>query len=1149
MSQKRRPFGEIAIELKLIDKKQLQECLGIQERIKKSGQEALLGFPPYIGEILVSRNYIQAEQIKQVLAQQQEENKLEDEKQRETPPAITRTPVGVAPIPEPPVTTTPATAMEAMIPEVTAEELDLAEEPTVKANEPPLSPEKEAEESESAKDKEMVACSHCGTQFNKSLLDTNKRLKCGNCGKHVLGSAEQTQKNVKKFAPKITFSLPQFVRSRLKKIAIPGYQIFDLLGEDTTGSTYQACRVSDAANPVVIKIFNEETRLDEKFITQVGEMVRRASTLHLHHVRKIHEIGRCPVPGSGDLVYVVSEYVEGKSLRQVLAQGTIISIEKAITIGTRLAKILLHAYEVGLTHGDIAPHNILISQEGKVVLANLGIPNKVAQNLFYFAEMDGSTALYVAPEVVSATQTCDYRSDIYSLGALLYQLLAKRPAFEGKSPFETLNRLTADVALPPIQLYNPQVSPEIFKILEKMMEPDPEKRYQKYSELIAHLQDPQKIHNVETSFPVPLVPTEESKRREEEESLKPLSGKALHSSSQMSWGKIIFAGVLILVVGWWILGSMSRAKEIAQAKKEYEDLQKEFRKHKENVEKLQELEQSFQEYKRRYRNVNFSKGENFRDYADSYLKKLDDARKNVISQQIYSVMRKADQYAQKFYFCAALEMIERIPKNIREIRNDEINKKYAAILKDARGCAETAIKIFLQAQKDKNYNKALEALEKCTTNFPKEAKSLGDLGQDLDNLGKKLEEAKKEAVAYQLYVTEEKQKKSQKIFLSAMEQINGAQQRYDYKEFLKTLQPFFQEKDLLPDVREKLEKYKYQGEQLKFAKETLLRYVKRIKNTPVYYKYRSYPLESISDREFMLRGKKTIPWPEFPKHQLHMLLDMLIPYINPQESIAFGVWCISHKNYMLAHKLLKNVSDSEQTKIAMQILETSMGEETNELVSSLQLAERSGDWEKAIGYALALKSDYLLPGLSSNASEAVSLDRFFLRAFQQFCGRGNKAYQFFDCQEPQEQLVNVFSQARTKFENGLLWCGSGKGLFSSDKRIRGVCGLCRFSKDSERLEVGLGNFLFKIEGSGKVYYHIYGQESKFQASEIGSLGNKWCLWGLYSADNQMHWHCNGKTLYTFQQSESSSPDKVSFQTTTTKEGGIWLDDLYFNLQR
>lgn len=1185
-----RLFGEIAIDFQFVTYAQMQECLEIQEKIKKTGQENALGFPPYIGEILVSKNYMRSEEIKLILEAQKKEAASKENKALEK---------AVEELVIPQILSDSGTQDMIKLNFGTEKAVDQDNIPTADA------PAKEPKEA-----KEMRTCKHCGSQFHISAKANEKKMRCGQCGKLVLGESASSKKDIG-LAQKITLSLPKFGRTQVKKLSIPDYQLGDTLGEDSTGTTYQAVHLPDK-NPVVIKVYNEETCADAKFMAQLSEAAHKCISLHIPNTRKTLKIQRAPKDNK-EFIYLVSEYVEGKSLRQVIQQATPISVEKALTIITRLAKVLQYANEEGVIHGDIAPHNILISKEGKVIVANLGIPNKTVNNLSRIAQQDGMAPLYMAPELLDENRQPDYRSDIYSLGALFYYILARRPAFQGSSPFETLNRINDNIPVPAIQLYNKEVPLDVFRIIEKMMETEASLRYQNYQDLVNHLHDPHMVNQV-----VPL--TEETEKMENDEppeekhkverpeedkgektlarvvatetydtgepeaddNLRTLSARNAGGGLEIPWNKIILIAILVMAVGIPLYFNMEKQRKVDQAAQEYYRLRDEFSRQRKSintvdslVQKMQlcnDLQKKFKSYRERHRDVPFAKEQNFLKNVEQHMKDIDRLKLSVVGGTVRNIIIKADGFLRKNQLCAALEVLtlDEIPEAYREPKMDVplVNKR-AEILKFAQSQfdkaqqqADAAYKEMTKSRDEQNFvvateaqeklQKAIAQLEKYIQDFTSEAKSRSAMSEMIDKTEANIAGWKQKNADYSKWIQEERPKKSQVAFQTIMSKIKPLLEKCDYAQAERELQVQLvsQGKSLFPELRDQLQQMKDNIGHLKTAREALLRHLSRLntKNLKISYQGRIYSVESVSERgDFSLKPAKKLAWQDFPPNHLPLLIESVIPYATPDERFSLSFMCLELQNYPMAYKLLEEIAPQKEiAKKELQALESKLKTTTAELFSYLQHPDWDKNWEQSLTNALTLQNQYLLPGLPYTEEQGRMVHDFYTRAYEKMFGNECRQQYLFDFHNNENRLQQEgLQQAIVKIDNGYMVFSGGSWSYS-EKNIRGVTGLCRFAKDNEKMEVSMGNYRMGIEATGKVSYYIY-KPAKFQSADLGSFANKWFIFGLFLAENQMHWYINTKRQFSFVHAHQETIDKITFKASSSKEGGIALDDIYIGV--
>ncbi|HMF08089.1 MAG TPA: serine/threonine-protein kinase, partial [Thermoanaerobaculia bacterium] len=220
------------------------------------------------------------------------------------------------------------------------------------------------------------------------------------------------------------------------------YEILAPLGAGGMGEVYKA-RDIRLDRYVAIKVLPEEFAHDQDRLRRFEKEARAASALNHPHILAVYDVGS-EVPGS----YMVTELVEGRTLRDVLLRGRL-PIEKVLDIATQIADGLTATHEEGIVHRDLKPSNIMITKEGFAKILDFGLSKLPPAPTP--AEPDVSTetpsltgpgvlvgtAAYMSPESVSG-KPVDYRSDQFSLGAVLYEMASGRQAFRGASTVETL---------------------------------------------------------------------------------------------------------------------------------------------------------------------------------------------------------------------------------------------------------------------------------------------------------------------------------------------------------------------------------------------------------------------------------------------------------------------------------------------------------------------------------------------------------------------------------------------------------------------------------------------------------------------------------------------------------------------------------------
>ncbi len=258
---------------------------------------------------------------------------------------------------------------------------------------------------------------------------------------------------------------------------IGGYQIEGILGKGGMGVVYKAHEVS-LNRKVALKVLSQRLCSDEEFIIRFKREARVIAALEHPNIVRILSYGE-----DEDLYYYAMEFISGRDLGRILKEKKTIPLEEALDITAQVAGALVEADLRGVVHRDLKPANIMINEKGQVRITDFGIA--------FFEEADTGltrtgfflgTPEFASPEQASG-ERLDVRSDIYSLGAILYWMLAGKPPFTGDSPQAVLIKIATE-ALPPIQTINPSVPEPVCMLIEKMTAKAPADRYQKPNQLL-----------------------------------------------------------------------------------------------------------------------------------------------------------------------------------------------------------------------------------------------------------------------------------------------------------------------------------------------------------------------------------------------------------------------------------------------------------------------------------------------------------------------------------------------------------------------------------------------------------------------------------------------------------------------------------------
>ncbi|HEX8154278.1 MAG TPA: serine/threonine-protein kinase, partial [Thermoanaerobaculia bacterium] len=278
--------------------------------------------------------------------------------------------------------------------------------------------------------------------------------------------------------------------------AIGSYTTIRQLGSGGMGEIFLAHDAS-LGRDVAIKLLPEHLARETENLFRLQQEARAASSLNHPNIITIYEIGQ---HDSG--AFMAMEYVDGNTLRDLLVGGPI-PVRKALQIGAQIADGLAAAHKRGLVHRDLKPENVMITSDGVVKILDFGLakvegPN--AQGVTDPGTIVGSYG-YMSPEQARAGEV-DYRSDQFSLGAILYEMLTGRRAFDGASGVETLFMIVRDEPVP-LSVAAAHVPAPVRWVVDRCLSKDADDRYVSTRDLARELQYI-RDHFSEAGIPTPI---------------------------------------------------------------------------------------------------------------------------------------------------------------------------------------------------------------------------------------------------------------------------------------------------------------------------------------------------------------------------------------------------------------------------------------------------------------------------------------------------------------------------------------------------------------------------------------------------------------------------------------------------------------------
>jgi serine/threonine protein kinase len=260
------------------------------------------------------------------------------------------------------------------------------------------------------------------------------------------------------------------------------YHVQSRLGVGGMGEVYRALQTS-LGRTVAIKILSPELTTDRTFVERFMKEAQAAGKLSHPNVVSVHEVGVM-----NETYFYSMEYVDGGSVQELISRRRRLDPEQAAEIVLQAAKALEYAEKIGLVHCDIKPDNLMLTKDGEVRLADLGIAKmKNAKGKADQADGVFGSPHYMAPEQARGLPL-DNRADIYSLGVTFYRLLAGRVPFTGKDARSIMEKQVFSDP-PPLRRYAPEISPRLASLVTRMMRKKPQERPQTATRIIKELEE------------------------------------------------------------------------------------------------------------------------------------------------------------------------------------------------------------------------------------------------------------------------------------------------------------------------------------------------------------------------------------------------------------------------------------------------------------------------------------------------------------------------------------------------------------------------------------------------------------------------------------------------------------------------------------
>ncbi len=330
------------------------------------------------------------------------------------------------------------------------------------------------------------------------------------------------------------------------------YEILEKIGEGGMATVYKA-KDNILKRYVAVKVLRDEFITDEEFIRRFNTEAQSAASLTHPNIVSIFDVGH-----EENIYYIVMELVQGKTLKEIINEDGVLPWKWSVNIAIQVASALETAHKNNIIHRDIKPHNIIITEEGIAKVTDFGIAKAVSNStITAFGTTIGSVH-YFSPEHARGGFT-DAKSDIYSLGVVMYEMLTGRVPFDADTPVSIALKHMQEKPVEPIKL-NPSIPYAINKIIMKAMEKDISLRYQNATELLKDLsmalKDPEgsfvksNAENMQYTQRVPTIGEEaimENNENEKEYKEKTGGHISKHPKAKKVWMIVVIVCIIALI--------------------------------------------------------------------------------------------------------------------------------------------------------------------------------------------------------------------------------------------------------------------------------------------------------------------------------------------------------------------------------------------------------------------------------------------------------------------------------------------------------------------------------------------------------------------------------------------------------------------------
>lgn len=269
----------------------------------------------------------------------------------------------------------------------------------------------------------------------------------------------------------------------LGKVLGNRYEVIEKIGEGGMALVYKAkCKLLNRY--VAIKVLKDEFVNDEEFIKKFRRESQAAASLSHPNIVSIYDVGMEKIDDH-DVYYIVMEYIKGNTLKDVIKEKRKLSVEETIDYSIQIAEALEHAHKNHIVHRDIKPHNIMITEDGRAKVTDFGIARAASFSTVTNTSTIVGSVHYFSPEQARGRYT-DEKSDIYSLGIVMYEMITGKVPFEGDSPISVALKHIQEEVVPPMEI-DRSIPESLQNIILKCVKKNQSDRYSSANQLLYDL--------------------------------------------------------------------------------------------------------------------------------------------------------------------------------------------------------------------------------------------------------------------------------------------------------------------------------------------------------------------------------------------------------------------------------------------------------------------------------------------------------------------------------------------------------------------------------------------------------------------------------------------------------------------------------------